>query len=400
VDWSGWRWLWLAKEDLHPVRAPRGWERIHSIALHSSGWNHTPAADTDLVLDTMVFAQALVTGVRRRQAWQGERYVYTWEVDLAEPDGAELAVDVAAAAPDGLDVEVEPGRLVLAPRETATARVLARLPPAVLDRGVYLPYEVAFLVTAGSAREGPAVAFDVLHEPHGLDGVRVDGFQRLAVDGEEGDAATAWAVSGEGISDHVLVVGRPDAEAARAFGGHVTDARVLWLRRTDGALARLSLAQGGRVSGPEGALVEAPARLGSLALAVAGSTAELLDVDGELEGVRLLLPDVTEVRREGRDVPFTRDGQYVVLGAPAVSDAGPQPPDDAGPPPDVSSPPPNDAGPPPDDDVALGGPPDVAGAGRSQSSETGCACRALGAQGRSGAGPRLLLRGLLRRGRG
>lgn len=90
VDWQGWRWIWLSKEDLPPSRSPLGWDQIGSISLASSGWGHEPLPDTDLVLDYLVAGNAVLRRVVRSQGWSGEDFVYTFDLVLVEPDGAPL----------------------------------------------------------------------------------------------------------------------------------------------------------------------------------------------------------------------------------------------------------------------------------------------------------------------
>ena len=150
LDWSGWRWIWLALDELSVARAPLGWDQVRAVGLHSAGWDHTPQADTDLVLDTMVFARSLVTDVRRRQGWEGEEFAYTWEIDLEEPDGEAVEVSLTCEAPEGLAAEVRPAQVALAPGGTASATARVVLPPAVLAEGPYRLRDVTFSASAGS----------------------------------------------------------------------------------------------------------------------------------------------------------------------------------------------------------------------------------------------------------
>ena len=99
MDYSGWRWIWLSKEDLPPARSPLGWDAIGAISLSASGWSHTPLPDTDLVLDQLVAGRAVLARVTRNQGWSGEDFVYTFELLLSEPDGAPQAVDLEVQAP-------------------------------------------------------------------------------------------------------------------------------------------------------------------------------------------------------------------------------------------------------------------------------------------------------------
>ncbi len=155
VDWQGWRWFWLSKDDLAPARSPLGWDQIQDIRLSASGWGHEPKADTDLVLDQLVAANGLVQGLVRRQHWSGGDFVYDYEISLEEPDGIPLGVDVSLDAPGDLEVHVSPAHLDLAAHGTALVHVQVTVSAGIQAQvGPYHLWQVEFLVRGGAgARE-------------------------------------------------------------------------------------------------------------------------------------------------------------------------------------------------------------------------------------------------------
>ncbi|MBW2523805.1 MAG: alginate lyase family protein, partial [Deltaproteobacteria bacterium] len=150
LDWSGWRWIWLDKADLGASRSPIGWHEIQSVSFSADGWSHTPLADTDVTLDYMVVADGVVTDVDRTQAWSGSDFVYTWVIELTEPDGAPLGVDVACSAASGLGVNVAPTHVDLPASGVDYVAVEVTLPASVIAAGPYQTHEVTFTVTHGS----------------------------------------------------------------------------------------------------------------------------------------------------------------------------------------------------------------------------------------------------------
>jgi len=153
LDWEGWRFLWLSKDELGAARTPLGWDEIQRVSLSASGWGHTPQADTNLVLDRMVFTEAVVTTVQRDQAWQGSDFVYTYALELTEPDGQPLTVDVACTAPPELPVAVSQPQVSLGANGTDTVTVTITIPPTAQAAGPYETHEVTFIVQPGSGHE-------------------------------------------------------------------------------------------------------------------------------------------------------------------------------------------------------------------------------------------------------
>lgn len=154
MDFAGWRWFWLSKEELAPSRSPLGWDTIEAISLSASGWGHTPLWDTDLVLDQLVAGRALVSRVDRTQGWSGGDFVYTFDLLLVEREGAPLTVDLEVQAPAGLEVALLPAQVSLTADASALARVTITLPPSVIAEGPYLRHDVGFtLLSAAGDRE-------------------------------------------------------------------------------------------------------------------------------------------------------------------------------------------------------------------------------------------------------
>ncbi len=155
LDWEGWRWIWLSKEDLGPRRSPLGWDQIQTIQFAASGWGHEPRADTDLVFDQLVAANAVMEQVVRRDYWSGADFVYEYEVRLREPDGTATGVDVRLDAPGELQVEVDPGHVELPAHGTASVRILLRVPAALQSQvEPYHLWQVEFVLeTDAGVRE-------------------------------------------------------------------------------------------------------------------------------------------------------------------------------------------------------------------------------------------------------
>lgn len=154
VDWTGWRWIWLPKQALHASRSPLGWQEIQSVRLTADGWGHTPLADTNLVLDLMAFANLAVSGVTREQAYSGADFTYTYTIELSEPYGSALGVDVTCDVPGALSEAVAPAHVDLPASGVDSVVVTVTIPASVIATGAYLTHEVGFTVTqAGIVRE-------------------------------------------------------------------------------------------------------------------------------------------------------------------------------------------------------------------------------------------------------
>lgn len=150
VDWTGWRWLWLSKLELGAARNPIGWHEIYAVSLSADGWSHTPLGDTNLVLDTMVMADAVVTGITREQGWAGADFVYTWTLELTEPDGTALGVDIACDVPTGLTAAIDRPHVDLPPAGVESVVVDVTIPASVIAQGAYQTHGVTFTILHGS----------------------------------------------------------------------------------------------------------------------------------------------------------------------------------------------------------------------------------------------------------
>ncbi len=154
IDWEGWRWLWLAKDEMREVRSPIGWEKIDHVSLHTDGWDHIPLEDTELILDYMIFGKPLIQKITTDQTWIGNDYKYTLNLDLAEPYGSPLSLDITGAAPPELDLIVLKPHVDLPALGSTTVQISVTIPEAVIDQGAYLMHDLIIAVEGGnSARE-------------------------------------------------------------------------------------------------------------------------------------------------------------------------------------------------------------------------------------------------------
>jgi len=149
LDWEGWRWLWLAKDEMWETRSPIGWHQINFVSLHTDGWDHIPLDDTELILDFMIFGEPLVQRITREHTWSGNDYRYTLNLDLSEPYGSPLAVDIGCTGPAGLDLAVLTPHVELPPLGRATVPISLTIPEDIVKQGAYLAHEITITVSTG-----------------------------------------------------------------------------------------------------------------------------------------------------------------------------------------------------------------------------------------------------------
>jgi len=149
LDWQGWRWFWLSKDDLGTSRSPLGWDQIQYIQVSASGWGHEPAAGTDLVFDQLLAANAVVSDVVRRHRWSGSDFIYEYELLLRERDGSAVSLDLSVDAPSELQVDIAPAHVDLAAHGMATVQVTVTIPAGVIaQQEPYHIWDAWFMVTS------------------------------------------------------------------------------------------------------------------------------------------------------------------------------------------------------------------------------------------------------------
>ncbi len=204
LDWEGWRWFWLSKDELSPSRSPLGWDQIQYIQISASGWGHEPAADTDLVFDQLLAANAVVANVVRRHRWDGSDFLYEYELTLRERDGAAVSLDLSVDAPSDLQVAVDPAHVDLAAHGTTTVSVTVRIPGGVItQQGPYHLWDTWFMVTS------QAGATESWREMVATPGEKADP-PRSLLTREDFDRISSWAQS------HAWAASLRDSIVARA----------------------------------------------------------------------------------------------------------------------------------------------------------------------------------------
>jgi hypothetical protein len=146
VDWTGWKWLWLSKAAFGAVRQPVGWHEINEVRLYASGWNTTPLPDTALVLDEMIWSEAVVTALHTEEDWQSTDFVYIYRLNLEEPDGVATSVTVTCDVPAALNCTVTPAVVNLSPTGTDTVEVTVTIPQGVWSGAAYQMHPVEMVV--------------------------------------------------------------------------------------------------------------------------------------------------------------------------------------------------------------------------------------------------------------
>ncbi len=277
---------------------PLDFTEWRELAFEVTGWAHWSGDDNgviDLPLDNLVFQLNREAG----GATSGDVLLDDWR--LTFPTAGETVVE---------DYE----RLV------AKERVWVKGAPDttfVVGDGIGpdLTTPVPYIMVR--RRESHA-NFHVLHEPHGAQGPRITAFEALLP--TEGDAmadgAAGYRIVAADHTDHVLLVGRGNLATDRTFGELTFDGRFALVRATaEGTgLSRLVIAEGSQLHDAQRPLFTAETPLTLVAFDIAPPAVTITAVDGELENARLWAPGTERVTWQGEDVPFTRDGEYVLFG--------------------------------------------------------------------------------------
>ena len=101
VDWAGWRLIRVRLDEFHVARRPLGWSHINYVRFSASGWGHEPMADTDLVLDQMLFAQGVLEGVRTDTSWRDGDFAYKFTLSLVNKAAADRDLALTVEPEDG-----------------------------------------------------------------------------------------------------------------------------------------------------------------------------------------------------------------------------------------------------------------------------------------------------------
>lgn len=181
---------------------------------------------------------------------------------------------------------------------------------------------------AMARRRSADTTFLSLFEPYG-DAPVITAFEAVDTDASKDDDAVAWHAAAPGFDDLGLLAARGAAGTTRTFGAATCDGTTCFIRRVEGALARLVLAEGTRLSA-EVTLASSEAPV-TLQVDYAGERLVVESAAPLWTPLRLYAPGVTEVTVNDGAVAFTREGDDVIVGAaPGDTDGGPLTPD-AGP---------------------------------------------------------------------
>lgn len=114
IDWTGWKYFKIARDDFGVARSPLGWDQITKISFTASGWGNTPASDTELIIDDYYAGQNWIQNITTDHHWNGSDYIFTYHVDIQNPDQAAATLNATILFPDGTPLVFNDTTLTLA----------------------------------------------------------------------------------------------------------------------------------------------------------------------------------------------------------------------------------------------------------------------------------------------
>jgi len=268
-----------------------GWREVRETI---DGWSHWSGNDDgliDLPLDRLVVEIRKEVG----GAAVGKLQVDDWRLQL--PGGGEVLAE-------DFEIELAAERLRILGGVETTFVVGEGVGP---DLTQPVPYVMA-------RREAVDVSFEALHEPFS-DTPAIVSFESMSTDAPIEDLAQGYRGISDTHEDRILVVGEGAAGLPRQTDGLTSDGVLAWVRRSPAQeWQRLALAEGTFISDGFNGLLTTPAPLKAVAFQRSDSQVAVLACSGSSAGLRLYAPGTISVRWQGMAVPFTQDGDWIVLG--------------------------------------------------------------------------------------
>jgi len=101
VDWVGWRYFSIPLEHFDKHGTPVGWDVVGRIRFNTNGWNNTPLASSDLVIDEMRFSPEVVSSILGTPSTPAGSAIWTYTAIATNNTGANRTFDLSLLPESG-----------------------------------------------------------------------------------------------------------------------------------------------------------------------------------------------------------------------------------------------------------------------------------------------------------